>query len=207
MSNTVLSARRLFFDGLIELHVDDGHGCGKETVIAELLTFLAEKIEMEIVQRIWCGSHENLKIMKVRDDQKQTNIPNKMPLQSAMLKMGMSECKGNFSPKLDKPSMEDDNEEMDEEQTWKFRFSVLALLHLSDERTDIQNTVQFLCTKLKGPTALEMRQLKKLLRYVQGTEDMATIFGCVMKATRRNSSSRNWKSSQTPTGQVTKRRK
>ena len=27
-------------DGLIELHVDDGHGCGKETVIAELMAFL-----------------------------------------------------------------------------------------------------------------------------------------------------------------------
>ena len=35
-------------DGVIELHVDDGHGCGKETVIAELLSFLSEKIEMKL---------------------------------------------------------------------------------------------------------------------------------------------------------------
>ena len=28
-------------DGVIELHVDDGHGCGKETIVAELLTFLS----------------------------------------------------------------------------------------------------------------------------------------------------------------------
>ena len=27
-------------DGVIELHVDDGHGCGKETIVAELLAFL-----------------------------------------------------------------------------------------------------------------------------------------------------------------------
>ena len=49
-------------DGVIELHVDDGHGCGKETVIAELLSFLSEKIEMKWVQGIKCGSCEYLKI-------------------------------------------------------------------------------------------------------------------------------------------------
>ena len=43
-------------DGLIELHVDDGHGCGKGTIVAELLTFLSEKIEMKYVQGIWSGS-------------------------------------------------------------------------------------------------------------------------------------------------------
>ena len=47
-------------DGVIELHVDDGHGCGKETIGAELLTFLSEKIEMKYVQGIWCGSYEIL---------------------------------------------------------------------------------------------------------------------------------------------------
>ena len=36
-------------DGVIELHVDDGHGCGKETIVAELLTSLSEKIEMKYV--------------------------------------------------------------------------------------------------------------------------------------------------------------
>ena len=39
-------------DGVIELHVDDGHGCGKETIVTELLTFLSEKIEMKYVQGI-----------------------------------------------------------------------------------------------------------------------------------------------------------
>ena len=51
-------------DGVIELHVDDGHGCAKETIVAELLTFLSEKIEMKYVQGIWCGSYEYLKTVK-----------------------------------------------------------------------------------------------------------------------------------------------
>ena len=49
-------------DGVIELHVDDGRGCGKETIVAELLTFLSEKIEMKYVQGIWCGTCEILEI-------------------------------------------------------------------------------------------------------------------------------------------------
>ena len=52
-------------DGVIELHVNDGHGCGKETIVAELLTLLSEKIEMKYVQRIRCGSYEYLKTLKV----------------------------------------------------------------------------------------------------------------------------------------------
>ena len=163
-------------DGVIELHVDDGHGCGKETIVAELLAFLSEKIEMKYVQGIWCGSYEYLKTMKVRDERKLTSIPNKKHLQSALEKLEMGECKGSVSPKLDKACIDGDSEELDEEQTSRFRSSVLTLLYLSNERTDIESTVRLLCTKLKNPTALEMRQLKRLLRYVKGTEDMSTVF-------------------------------
>ena len=74
-------------------------------------------------------------------------------------------CKGSVSPKLDKACIDGASEELDEGQTSRF-----------SERTDIQSTVRLLCTKLKNPTALEMRQLKRLLRYVNGTEDMSTVF-------------------------------
>ena len=163
-------------DGVIELHVDDGHGCGKETVIAELLSFLSEKIEMKWVQGIKCGSYEYLKIVKVRGGKKLTSIPNKKNLQSALKKLEMGECKPSVSPKLDKACIDGDSEELSEEQTSKFRSTVLTLLYLSNERTDIQSAVRLLCTKLKNPTALEIRQLKRLLRNVKGTEDMSTVF-------------------------------
>ena len=161
---------------LIELHVDDGHGRGKEEVIAELLTFLSEKIEIKYVQSIRHGTYEYLKTTNVLDKRKFTSIPNKRYLQSAMDKLGMSDCKGSVSPKLDEATMEGDSEERDEDQKARFRSSVLTLLYLSNERTDIQSTVRHLCTKLQSPTALEMRQLKLLLKYVKGTEDMATVF-------------------------------
>ena len=76
-------------DGVIELHVDDGHGCWKEKMVAELLTFLPEKIEMKYVQGIWCGSYEHLRTVKVRDGKKLTSVPNKKHLQSALKKLEM----------------------------------------------------------------------------------------------------------------------
>ena len=84
---------------------------------------------------------------------------------------------GECFSKLDKACIDGDNEELDEGQTSRFRSSALALLYLSNEKkTDIQSTVRLLCTKLKNPTALEMRRFKRLLRYVKGTEDMSTVF-------------------------------
>ena len=63
-------------DGVIGLHVDDGHGCGMETIVTELLAFLFEEVEMKYVQGIWSGIYEYLKTMKVRDEKKLTSIPN-----------------------------------------------------------------------------------------------------------------------------------
>ena len=122
------------------------------------------------------AGYEYLKTVNVRDGKKLTSIPNKKHLQSALKKLEMSDCKESVSPKLDKSCIDGDNEELSEEQTSRFRSSVLTLLYLSNERTDIQSTVRLLCTKLKSPAALEMRQLKRLLRYVKGTEDMSTVF-------------------------------
>ena len=90
-------------------------GCGKETIVAELLAFLSEQAEMKYVQGIWSGSYEYLKTMKVRDEKKLTSIPNKKHLQSALNKLEMGDCKGSVSPKLDKACIDGDSEELDVE--------------------------------------------------------------------------------------------
>ena len=81
-------------DGVIEVHVDDGHGCGKETIVAELLTFLSEMIEMKYVQAIWCGSYEYLKTVKVRDGKKLKSIPNKTAFPVSVAKVGDERVQG-----------------------------------------------------------------------------------------------------------------
>ena len=73
---------------------------GAGTIVAELLTFLSEKIEMKNVQGIWCGSNEHLKTVRVRDGKKLTSIPNKKHFQSALKKLEMSDCKGGVFSKI-----------------------------------------------------------------------------------------------------------
>ena len=87
---------------MIELHVDDGHGCRKETNVAELLAFLSEKIEMKYVQGIWSGSYVYLKTMKVRDEKKLTSIPNIEVSSVGVEQAGDGWLPWSVSPKLDK---------------------------------------------------------------------------------------------------------
>ena len=59
---------------------------------------------------------------------------------------------------------------------------------------------------MKNPTALEMRQLKRLLRYVKGTEDVSTVFEARDNNDRREQlvkrlevyTDSDWASDQTP---------
>ena len=128
----------------------------------------------------------------MRDGKKLTSIPNKKHFQSELKKLEMSECKESVSPKLDKACIDGDNEKFSEEQTSRFRSSVLTL-YLSNERTDIQITVRLLCTKVNDfwCTSRAQRTCQLCLR-------------CVTAMTEENSWSNDWKSTQTLTGRVIK---
>ena len=136
-----------------------------------------------------------------------TSIPNKIHFQSALKKLEMSDCKGSVSPKLDKACIDGDNEELSEEQTSRFRSSMLTLLYLSNERMDIQSTVRLLCTKFKIPSVFELRQLKRLLSEIrQGyRRHVNRVLRCVIAMTGENSWSNDSRSTQTLSGRVIKR--
>ena len=167
-----------------------------------ILAFLSENLEMMYVQGIWSGSYEYLKTMKVRDEKKLTSIPNKKYHQSALNKLEMGHCKVRVSPKLDKASMDGDNEEIDEKQTTRFRSSAITLLYLSNETTDIQ--------KYGTTVVYEVEKSDSV-----GDETVETTSGaqrtcqqclrCVTTMTEDNSWSNDWKSTQTLIGRVIKR--
>ena len=81
-------------DGVIELHVDDEHGFGKETIAAELFTLLSEKIEMKHVQGIWCGSYEYLKAVKMRDGEEIDERPKQEASPVSVEKVGDERVQG-----------------------------------------------------------------------------------------------------------------
>ena len=58
------------------------------------------------------------------------------------------------------------------------------LIFVAKRRPDIQSTIRWLCKRLKSPNVKAWRQLVKLMRYIQGTRDMATYFPADEVATK-----------------------
>ena len=69
-----------------------------------------------------------------------------------------------------------DSEELSEEPT--SRFQILSAYSVVAQQRENGHSKHGTAVvyELKNPTALEMRRLKRLLRYVKGTEDMSTVF-------------------------------
>jgi hypothetical protein len=61
---------------------------------------------------------------------------------------------------------------LDDKSKKVFHTIVAKLLYLSKRaRPDVIAVVGFLCTRVKGPTEEDMKKLKKVLRYLKGTEE------------------------------------
>jgi hypothetical protein len=164
-------------DGVLELHVDDGHGTGDPVVIKKFLEYVADKIDLKWSDNLRAGaSYEYLKCLKFHSDEGLWSCPNAKYIDSALAKMDMVGCNGSNSPKVSKSEEPGDLEIVDFEQAGAFRSAVLTLLYLSNERSDVQSSVRMLCTRLREPTIGDVRKLKKLLRYLSTTRRVGLVF-------------------------------
>ena len=64
----------------------------------------------------------------------------------------------------------DEEQFLDESMAKVFRSCVGKALYLSFDRPDIQHAVRELTKEMKAPTATGMNALRRLARYVKGTE-------------------------------------
>jgi hypothetical protein len=103
-------------------------------------------------------------------------MPNEKYIDLALERFNMKGCNGSNSPKVAKQYEPGDEKLVGEEVAGAYRSSVLTALYLANERTDIQSSVRYLCTRLKEVTVGDVRRLKKLLRYLQATRSMVTKF-------------------------------
>lgn len=78
--------------------------------------------------------------------------------------------KRSSSPKLVKAKSRGSEEMLHDDARAKCRSAVLALPHLSNERSGITSAVRLRCSRWKSPGQTYERQLKKPLRYVQDTK-------------------------------------
>ena len=106
--------------------------------------------------------------MKVHDEKMLTSIPNKKHLQSALNKLEMGDCTGSVSPKVDKASTDGDSEETDEKQMARFRSSLISLLYLSNERTDIQSNGAFSVYETEKSNSVGDATIEAIIKIRQG---------------------------------------
>ena len=83
-------------DGVLELHVDDGHGTGDPVVIRKFLEYVGSQIELKWIDNLRAGaSYEYLKCLKVHSDEGLWSCPSARHIDGALEKMDMVGCNGS----------------------------------------------------------------------------------------------------------------
>ena len=159
-------------DVVLTLHVDDGHGAGPELESKKLLEWLSTKIELKFSAGLGVGSqYEFLRCTKSWTEVGLFTTPSSKYGDDCLEAYGMKECKPSNSPKLEKEDMLGDEVLLEEEEASRFKSCTCRLSYLASERPDLQAVVGIMCEDLKASSVKSERQMKKTLRYVQGTRD------------------------------------
>jgi hypothetical protein len=154
----------------MNIHVDDGNGCGPEQAVMVLMDYVSSKLDIKFSGLIFSGSSYNyLRAEKILLDGVLITVPSTKYIITALEAMGMQNCNESTSPKLDKSWMEGDDELLDDERSKNYKTATCKLIFLSRKRWDIQHPVRTCCQYLKAPSKFADRQLVKLLRYLKGT--------------------------------------
>jgi hypothetical protein len=141
------------------------------------LSSTCTKIELKWVDQLGVGSsYEYLKCTRHWTKEGLRSCPSDKSLTSALDNFEMTNCNVSNSPKVSKAEEPGDHEELSDDEASKFRSALLALLCVANDRTDVQSSAHYSCTRLKTPTVGELRRLKSLMRYMQGTRHAAALF-------------------------------
>ena len=89
--------------------------------------------------------------LRVPDSDGITSVPCERYIEESLSAYKMQDCKMSTSPKIEKDTMPEDEQLLDEAEASTLRSVVCRLLYLSSERPDIQSTVRALWKNLKSP--------------------------------------------------------
>ena len=161
---------------VLTLHVDDGHGAGPDVESRKFLEWLSSKIELKYSTGLGIGAqYEFLRCTKSWTKEGLYTTPSAKYGDDCLEAYGMKDCKPSNSPKLEKEDMPGDEALLDDDAASRFKSCTCRLSYLASERPDLQAVVGIMCKDLKGPMVKSERQMKKVLRYVQGTRECSNF--------------------------------
>jgi hypothetical protein len=164
-----------------EVHRDDIHGCGSACDVDEHLVELGKVLKLKKAQRHPAGStYQHLKRIRHVKDNGRLIGPNPSYVTEVVTRLGLEDCKPVPTPSIDllRPTADDKEEPLDEEQASEYRSLTCTLLYASYDIPEVQFTLRMLTTDLRTPSKRSWERLKRCTRYLKGVQDEGAWFGC-----------------------------
>ena len=171
----------LFFNSktqvYILIHVDDMHMCGPDKEMKKVVDRLSVELVMKSKGPFKPGDTYKFLGMTRKVEAEQTLlIPDKSYIEETSHQLELAGCRPAKTPATNLTPQGNDKEELSAEEGSLYRSCVGRLMYLSHSRMDIQWAVRMLACKMRSPTQHDMRSLRHLVRYLEGTKDMAIAF-------------------------------
>jgi len=162
----------------VDVHMDDGHGCGTKSDVEEFLVKLSRNVLIKIGgpydpdHSTYC----HLKRIIIRRPKQIIIKPNPAHIKAILETLGMEQCTPVTSPAPEAKTVEvEDMTPLDQYDYEAFRRCVGIGQYLAVDRTDIVYPVKELGRVAADPCAIHFVHLKRLARYLRGTEDYALV--------------------------------
>ena len=166
---------------LLEVHMDDIHACGPTLALRRLGEQIQEKLSVKHVHVFEYGTtakYQHLRRERIMDEAGCYIKPNPKYVEAAAELLGLVDSKPVGTPLAagDRADTEEESPKLDGEQHSIFRRVVGALLCLPHDRGDAAYTVRLLAKDLRSPSLDSWRRMKRVVRYLYHTRDLATFY-------------------------------
>jgi hypothetical protein len=169
---------------VLEVHMDDIHACGPTLALTKLGEQIKEKLSVKHLHIFEYGSkarYQHLRRERIMDETGCYIKPNPKYVEAAAAVLGLTESRPVSTPLAagDRGDLEFDEAEspkLDGGQHSIYRSVVGALLYLSHDRGDASYAVRLLAKDLCSPNMDSWRRMKRVVRYLYHTRDLATFY-------------------------------
>ena len=176
-------------DLTLEVHMDDGHGCGDPEDVEWFIRALSDTVQLkESVLHKNGDTYEHLKrIFEVGVDETKVRANPRYAEKMGKI-LGLTTCTPVSSPMVDSfPEEIEAAIPLVGALVTTYRAAVGLALYIAPDRPDMQNAARHISRYMSAPTDLNMIQVKRLCRYLLGTKGyyirIPTIGDCsVLKA-------------------------
>ena len=161
----------------LEVHMDDGHGCGKEADIAEFLETLGGNVLVKTAGPFAAGSSYSFlgRERAVLEDAVVIR-PARKHTDGILKELGLESAKGVQTPAVAETTPEpEDVAPLGAEDHARYRRCVGLALYLAPDRPDVVYVVKELSRHVSAPLVVHMAMLRRLARYLAATVDYGTV--------------------------------